>query len=327
MEQIINNFPKQFKIGLEKASNIMIDKDIKGICICGMGGSALVGNLLNTWLREEDIKAPLLIQRDYSLPYLINKDWLVITISYSGNTEETLACFEKAKEKNLSLIAMTSNGKLKKKVEKNKVQLIKIPEGIPPRMSLGYQFAALIKVLNETGITNKGIAEVEKLEKKLEPEELKNKGKQIAKELKNKVPLIYASNRLKALARVFKIKVNENSKSPAFWNYFPELNHNEMVGFESIDKQLKELQNDFYLLILRDSEDNPRIQERMKLTKEILAKKGLSSKIIDIEGNSFLQKFFNAILLGDWTSFYLAKSYGIDPEPVELVEEFKKKMK
>jgi len=327
MEEIINDFPKQFKTGLENASNIDIDREFKGLCICGMGGSALVGNLLNAWLNRKEIEIPLLIQRDYSLPHLIDKDWLVITISYSGNTEETLSCFKKAVGNNLNLIAMTSDGEIKNKAQRNGIQTIKIPDGVPPRMSLGYQFASLIQVLNKTHITDKGISEVKELEQQLNPKNSKDKGKEIAEELKDKIPIIYASNRLKILARIFKIKFNENSKSPSFWNYFPELNHNEMTGFETIDEQLKGLQDKFFIMMLKDSEDHNRIQKRMTLTKEMLTKKGLTSRIIETEGNSFLEKVFNTLLLGDWISFYLAKEYKIDPEPVEMVEEFKKKMK
>jgi glucose/mannose-6-phosphate isomerase len=121
------------------------------------------------------------------------------------------------------------------------------------------------------------------------------------------------------VARNWKIKINENSKSPAFWNYFPELNHNEMLGF-SLPK------NDYVIFILQDPEDEERIKERMELTSKLYQAKGIATEIIPVKGKEYLEKTLYSLVLGDWVSYYLALEYNQDPTPVEMVEEFKKKL-
>jgi glucose/mannose-6-phosphate isomerase len=148
---------------------------------------------------------------------------------------------------------------------------------------------------------------------------LENQGKNLAQKLTNKIPIIYASDKFKDIAKIWKIKFNENSKTQAFWNYFPELNHNEMVGFTN-------LQGNFHIIILKDKEDHPRIQKRMAIITDLLKKKGIEVATIDVLGEDLLTKIFSTLMLGDWASYYLALEYGIDPTPVEIVEDFKKKM-
>ncbi|MBI2041721.1 MAG: hypothetical protein HYT20_01715 [Candidatus Nealsonbacteria bacterium] len=140
------------------------------------------------------------------------------------------------------------------------------------------------------------------------------------------MPIIYASSRLKYLdlARIWKIKFNENSKIPAFCNYFPELNHNELVGFENNGYPVSIATS---IIILRDDLDLPRIKERIELTAEILKPTGVQAQFVDIKGEDILYKIFDNILLSDWTSYYLALEYKIDPTPVKLNDEFKKLLK
>ncbi len=151
------------------------------------------------------------------------------------------------------------------------------------------------------------------------------KGQELAKKLKSKIPVIYASNIFKSLAQVWKIKFNENSKIPALCNYFPELNHNEMVGFTDLSIFQSPISN-FHLLILRDEKDHPRNLKRMDLTSKILENKGIGTTFIDLEKGGTFYKIFSNLLLGDWASYYLALGYETDPTPVKMVEEFKKQM-
>ena len=148
----------------------------------------------------------------------------------------------------------------------------------------------------------------------------------MARKLKNRIPIIYASYQNRELARIWKIKFNENSKVPAFANYFPELNHNEMVGFERISSFQPPIFRP-YVLILRDLADHPRIQKRMKLTADILRKKKVAVDFIEINGKDNLSKVFSTLLLSDWASYYLALNYKVDPSPVKTVEDFKQRMK
>lgn len=322
MEKIILNFPKQFRIGIESSRDLKIAKNFTKVCICGMGGSALPANLLFTLGQEYKLNLNLAIQRDYSLPFFVDKKTLIVCISYSGNTEETLFCAKEAIKKQLKLVFISSDGKLEKIAKKYNLFLAKVPSGLPPRMALGYQLGALIGILKKANLIKESfLKEFVLLEEKLNPISFKKMGKELAKKLKNKIPLIYASNKTKILARIWKIKFNENTKIPAFWNYFPELNHNEMVGFTN------KINKNFFLVILQDKDDHPRNKKRMKLTLDILKKYGINGEIIKVKGKSFLERMFNSILLSDWTSFYLAKIYQIDPLPVKMVEEFKQKMK
>ncbi|MDP2967296.1 MAG: SIS domain-containing protein, partial [bacterium] len=180
-------------------------------------------------------------------------------------------------------------------------------------------------VLSNSGVIKDSSGEILEIAENLKPLELETQGKSLAKKLVGKIPLIYASNKFKSLARIWKIKFNENSKIMAFWNYFPELNHNEMVGYSNLEPQSVNLKN-FHVIMLRDSDDHPKILKAMELTAVLLKKKGIEVDFVEIKGESILEKLFKNLILSDWVSYYLAKEYRIDPAPVEIVEEFKKKL-
>jgi glucose/mannose-6-phosphate isomerase len=289
-----------------------------------MGGSALPGDVLSIWLSAYKIGLPLYIHRNYGLPYQADERHLIICISYSGDTEETLTAFEEARSKGFKIAVITSGGKLARLCKKYKIPMAVIPRGYQPRMALGFQFAALIKILVNCGIIRNNLENIANLEKQLLPKTLEAEGKKLSKKLRGKIPIIYSSERLKGLARIWKIKFNENAKIPAFYNYFPELNHNEMTGFS--DRGPNSMRDQNSIIILRDPTDHPRIQKRMKLLSQILKPKKIPINFIDIQGRDVLYKTFSTILLGDWVSYYLALEYKIDPTPVKLVKEFKKKL-
>ncbi|MFO7807433.1 MAG: bifunctional phosphoglucose/phosphomannose isomerase [Candidatus Moraniibacteriota bacterium] len=320
LRQVILDYPNQMKTGQKFAEKITIDKNkFDNLIVCGMGGSALPADLLSSYLQnqEKKFKLPIYISRDYNLPPQASKNSLVFISSYSGNTEETIACFKQALEEKSSIVAFSEGGEVEKIAKENNIPHVKYKIDFPhfqPRYANTYAFAAMHKVLTNLGLTDK-ITRFSKIN----PKETEVLGEELAKKAKNKIPVIYASNRFKVVARNWKIKINENSKSPAFWNYFPELNHNEMLGF-SLPK------NDYFVLILKDTEDHQRIKERMDLTAELYRKKGMESEIIEIQGSDFLDKTIRTLVLGDWISYYLAQEYGQDPTPVDLVEEFKKKL-
>jgi glucose/mannose-6-phosphate isomerase len=320
MRQTILEFPKQFRVGLQAAKNVKVEGKFDALLISGMGGSALPGEILGIWLRSYKIGLPLYINRDYGLPDTVDERSLLVFISYSGNTEEILTTFKEAQKKNLKIVAITSGGKLAKLCQKSKIPFARIPKGFQPRMALGMQFAALVKILVNCGIIKNNLENILGLENKLLPKELELKGKNLAKKLKGKIPVIYASDRLKSLAQIWKIKFNENSKTIALTNYFPELNHNEITGF--LNSQGK-----FQIIILEDPSDHLRILKRMKLTSKILKSKGVIVQTIQIKGKDILDKTFSNLLLADWASYYLALEKRLDPTPVKLQEEFKKRLK
>jgi glucose/mannose-6-phosphate isomerase len=294
------------------------------VVLCGMGGSALVGDLFDYFKKHNCpsliINLPLFIHRSYDLPANATINTLVICISYSGNTEETLSAYQKARQEDLEVAAIASGGKLTDFCQLSKNPWIKIPANLQPRASLGYQLSALIKIFMAYGLLGASAGhELTELSKKIIPSRIEYEAKILCPSLNRKIPVIYSSDKNEVIARIWKIKFNECSKIPAFWNSFPELNHNEMVGWTNN-------QGSFHFLFLQDDDDLPRIQKRMNLTAELLKQQNLPVEMIKLSGEDPLEKLFYGITFGDWLSYHLAIFYGIDPTPVQLVEELKKKL-
>jgi len=323
--QIILDFPRQLAQPLDFFNQIYLNRRrFNKVVLAGMGGSALVGDLAYLLkvknFPELNIALPLFVHRSYNLPLDCDEQTLVICSSYSGDTEETISAFEKAKEKNIEVAGFCSGGMLAELFLKNQTPWVKIPSGIPPRCALGWQMAALTKILVGYGLLpQSSLDKLEFLAKNLNPLEWENEARLLCPKIAQKIPVIYASEENKSLARILKIKFNENAKIPAFFNSFPELNHNEMVGWTKSF-------GSFIFLFLKDSDDWPRTQKRMELTAQILADLGLKSETIEIKGSSPLEKIFQSLIFGDWLSYHLALFYGVDPAPVELVAEFKKRL-
>jgi len=319
MRDVILNSPKQLEKGLVLAKDIKLKGKFDKIIICGMGGSALPANILITYLFGE-LKIPVFSHRSYNLPPQADKKSLIVAISYSGNTEETISAYSQALEKGYKVAAIATGGKLKKIAEENNQPIAVIPtDAGQPRFAVGYQSAALLKILSNSGVIKDKSKEILETAKQLNPLESENEGKVLAKKLVDKIPVVYASAHMRILARIWKIKLNENSKIMAFWNYFPELNHNEMVG-------LTNLKGNFHFLLLQDKDDHEGIQKRMGLFSDLAKEKGAGIDVIQLEGKNTLEKMWNCLILGDWVTYYLAREYNQDPTPVKIVEEFKKRL-
>ncbi|MEW6408002.1 MAG: bifunctional phosphoglucose/phosphomannose isomerase [Patescibacteria group bacterium] len=323
LRQIILDFPLQFKKALEFSKNIKQEGRFNKLIVCGMGGSALPADIIKTFLEEKKIDLPTYICRNYDLPFFADKNSIVFVSSYSGNTEETLSCFAQAQKKEIKMVSFAKGGKLEKLCKENGIPFVKYPDDgvtLQPRFAIGYAVCSMLCVLINSKIIPGFIDDIKNLISNLKPASLENQGKELAQKSKNLIPLFYASSRYgESVARICKIKINENSKTQAFWNVFPELNHNEMVGFTK-------LAGKFHIIILKDPEDLPRILKRMQITRQILEKKEILVSEVKMEGASVLEKIFNTLITGAWMSYYLALECGQDPIPVAMVEEFKKKM-
>ena len=327
MKKIILSFPLQFNRGLKAAKNVSLKHyriitTPNNIIICGMGGSALPGEILIN-LRPLNF----FIHKSYGLPMQAGNGSIIICVSYSGNTEETLSAFREAIKRKLPVIAITTGGELAKIAKKNNIPLVVLPAPYTqPRLSLGLQFAALLQVLaNHYLIPDSYIREIAKLETLLKPKRLESKGKVLAKKIGKKIPIIYTPEKLKGLGLVWKNNFNENAKTLAFSNNIPEMNHNEIVGFWKIGK--KQIKDDIIIIILRDKGENPRILKRINIIENILKEEGVKSVIIDIAGKNMLETIFSSALMGLWASYYLALDYyKIDPTKIEIIDKIKNKL-
>jgi glucose/mannose-6-phosphate isomerase len=318
MYEIIKNFNKQFEYEPQIEGNLSLE-GVKNFIAVGMGGSHLAADILNSY----DPSFNILIHKNYGLPNLpeeILKESLIILNSYSGDTEEVIDSFYLALEKKLRMVSIAYNGKLLELSEKHNIPFVKLPEPkVQPRLALGFHTKALLKILNK----EKELKEISELVHFLKPEEFEGQGKELAQKVKDKIPIIYSSEKNQAIAYIWKIKFNETSKIPAFYNVFPELNHNEMTGFD-VKETTQHLSQNFIFLILFDKEDHSKIQKRMTILKKLYEERNLKVEVLQLEGQNRFHKIFSSLVLADWTSFYLAKEYGVEPEEVPMVEEFKK---
>ena len=314
--EAIRDFGKQFQYQPEVINGDNLGTYERFIFV-GMGGSALAPDLLRVSNPELD----LIIHRDYGLPGLSDKvlqDSLIILNSYSGNTEEVLDSFKLALDKNLSIVAVSIGGKLLNLARKNSIPYVEMPNwNLEPRMALGLNFKALLKVLGQDRALNHC------LEVQLPNNE--TVGKKLAEKLRGFVPIIYSSRKNGPIAYTWKIKMNETAKKPSFSNVFPELNHNEMAGFQASEIS-KLLSQNFHFIFLKDSTDYPMILKRMEVTEKLFKNKKLNLEIVELTGASVFEKIFSSLQLADWVSYYMAKEYGIDPADISAIEEFKKQL-
>ncbi len=331
MRKAILAVPYQFKEGFKLAKDLVLDTGFNKIMISGMGGSALPGNILRTYqnnlLTENNSHDILKIyqNRFYELPSESYNNCLNIICSHSGNTEETISSFKEVISSNLPCVGISAGGIIEEMCIANNIPHIKLPipfENFQPRMATGHFFSVIVQLLINTGKLPDVTEDILKSAKKLiqAMPQLEEEGITLSKKLINKTPIIYSSVEFKPLSLIWKIKLNENSKIPAFWNVFPELNHNEFVGFTNP-------QANYFIIMLRNPDGHPRNLKRYDITTKFLQKKGIEIETIDIPRGEMMHRLFSSLSLCDWTSYYLALEYEIDPTPVKMVEDLKNELK
>jgi glucose/mannose-6-phosphate isomerase len=314
MQDAIRSFPSQFS-WKPKIVNAGKLKKADEFVVLGMGGSNLAFDLL----KIRDPKLKIHAHRDYGLPALAPKGALYIASSYSGNTEETIAGFLEAKKRGLPLAALATGGKLLALAKRYGVPYVEMPKtGIQPRSALGFAALSLAALMGLRG----HVAELSALSKRLNAKRLEAKGKALARSMKGRVPVIYASLENAPIAYNWKIKFNETGKIPAFSNSFPELNHNEMTGFDS-SAGTKKLSRGFHFVFLKDGK-SAKVAKRMDVTARLYRARGLKVEVLPLSGRSAYETMFNSLLLADWTAYYTGKGYGAETNDVPMVEEFKR---
>jgi glucose/mannose-6-phosphate isomerase len=318
----IRRFPEQLSAGWKPAQEADLTKITRGgfrrVIYAGMGGSSLPADLINDCLQGE---LSLHLIRDYRLPRDTDGRDLVIAASFSGNTEETLQVVADGLDRDAGLVAMSNGGRLKTLAAEKSIPFVQIPDCIQPRCATGYFFAGTLNILWRLKLIESKQSALEALASFLTPRqgEFENKGKEIARFLKDLVPIIYGPTSLYGALRIWKIKFNENAKIQSFFNVFPELNHNEMVGFTRLLMKPA-------LIYLKSRFMHPRIARRMEVMRELLREK-IPIYTLELTGADLLQETFESLAVADYASYHLAKAYGIDPAPVEMVEDFKQRLR
>ncbi len=316
----ISDLQNQVKKGLKLAADIRVPDEINEIVVAGMGGSGLPGEVLKSVFIDSKLK--ITVSKDYKIPGWANSKTLVFAVSYSGNTEETISSYRDALKKSCKIVAISSGGKLKELAEKQKVPFIEMPkpfEGFQPRAAIGYLFFAMLGVLQNSRIIPEMSRDIEKTTKALQVEKYKGKAEDLAEHLVDRIPIIYASEKLAAAGYKWKIAFNENAKTHAFFNSYPEMNHNEINAYINI-------KGNYHVIMLSNDDDHLQLRKRMKITKQLYKKQGVPVTEIAIKGDSLLTKIFSAILIGDLVAYYLAIKYATDPTPVAMVEDLKKQL-
>ncbi len=302
----------------------------EAIVVAGAGGSAIGGELLKDWARDR-IAVPIEVCRDYSLPAYVNEKTLVFVVSYSGETEETLGMFLEAIKRNCMIFCVSSGGRLVEFAEKLKLPYCQIPSGMPPRAALPYLFLPILVILEKIGSISDVSSEISEAIKILEQVKDENSSetplnvnfsKMLASKINGTVPVIYGFGIYRAVAQRYKQQFNENSKVPAKWEFFPELNHNDIVGWEAG----KKLADCFSTILIRDKHETEEIKQRIEVTKELMSK--VSERIFEVwsTGQSKLAKMLYTIYIGDFTSVYLAILRGVDPTPVKTITLLKERI-
>ena len=313
MLQVIKDFPKQCREALDLPRGISVSGEVTSIVVCGMGGSGVGGDLLKTYLHET--KIPVFVVKDYKVPEFVDKYTLVFAVSYSGNTEETLSAFRDAKAKGAKIIGITSGGRLAEECAK----AIKIPSGLQPRAALGYLFFPMLGVLHNSDIVDVKNPELNEMLSALKNvQQFNDEGEALAKKIREKIPIVYSSQLMEPVAFRWKTQMNENAKMPCFYNVFSEMNHNEIAGYKGMDRK-------FVAVLLRDKKDNERVRKRMDICKELMEQRS-NVEEVKIKGESLLARMISGIYLGDFVSYYLAMWNRVDPTPVEIIEDMKKKL-
>ncbi|MBI2657592.1 bifunctional phosphoglucose/phosphomannose isomerase [Candidatus Woesearchaeota archaeon] len=315
MLKVLEDFSQQCRTALDLANGIAVSGKVDKIVVAGMGGSAVGGDILKAYMHSS--KIPVFVVKDYSIPNFVDENTLFFAVSYSGNTEETLSAYEQAVRKKAKIVAVTSGGQLAAKAKK----AVKIPSGLQPRAALGYLFFPVLGVLANSGIVDAKESEIKEMLDILgKKDDFKTAGERLAKKAYQKTPVIYASSLFGPVAYRWKTQFNENSKSPAFHHVFPELNHNEIVGYQLMNK------NDWIAVFIRDKLDNERVKLRMDITKEIISSR-VEVEEIFTRGEGLLSRMFSGIYYGDFASYYLALANRVDPTPVTVIENLKKKLR
>ncbi|MBN1446708.1 MAG: bifunctional phosphoglucose/phosphomannose isomerase [Bacteroidetes bacterium] len=331
MYSVLCDYPQQVRTGMDIGNTVNLTaidaRRIRRMVICGMGGSAIGGDVLRVYA-EALSPIPIVVIRGYGVPAFVGEDTLVAVLSYSGGTEESLAAYDDARARGAQCLVITSGGTLLVRAESEGVPVALIPGGLAPRCALGYLFFPLLMIAARLDVLDIQQSTLTSLIEMLETAtreyadylDRDNQAIVIAEKLVGRLPVLYAAQTgLEAVLVRWRCQIEENAKMLAYSNVFPEMNHNEIVGWEQNPDLLRRIA----VLVLHDRDDAPQIRRRISVTLDII--RPMAADIIEIHAReeSALARVLGLICLGDWVSFYLAMATGVDPYPIENINRLK----
>lgn len=321
MERLINDFPQNIREALTIAEKVNLSaavEEIRNVLICGMGGSGIGGNLVANWL-EKELTVPVIVVKDYEIPAFVDQNTLVIASSYSGNTEETLACVREAIGKKAQIAAICSGGELADVCAKNSFDCILVPGGNPPRTALAFSLVQLLAIFYKKGLASSaGLTEIRFAGELIDSEKkhIQEEARKLAAFIKDKVPVLYACTSYEPVLVRARQQFNENSKVLGWQHVIPEMNHNELVGWGGGD--------DRFAVVFFENEDNhPRNQKRLEITKEKVGEKTKQICSVHAKGNNLIERSVYLIHLVDWASFYLSEMKEVDAMDISVIDYLK----
>jgi len=325
--------PEQFQSALEKADSVDVNDlmgiDFSSILVLGMGGSGVSGDIVSAVLASA-CKIPVNVSKNYELPAFVNSRTLVIAVSYSGKTEETLSAVKTAQEKSAPMIVVCSGGDLAEIAQNSKSPCVRFsaPDALQPRAGMGALIAPIMVALDKLGLYDQGISDCESAIKQLikrrdecvDPNS-KNTASEIVNKIANTIPLVYGGGQLGAVAAYrFKCDINENAKTPAYWHSYPELNHNEIVGFGQNGDLTRQI---LTLIEFRHDFEHKQVQRRFEISRELIRETLHDIVEVRAQGDTAFAQLCDLMYIGSLTSVYMALKAGVDPGPVDVIWELK----
>ena len=339
MRGAVRDFPQHLETGWERGEAVesfgLNVSDLDGVVVCGMGGSAIGGDLVRGFV-EPSASVPFLVNRGYTLPGWVGEKTLVIVSTYSGGTEETLSAFAEAQERGARCLVVTSGGEALDRAEADGLDHVVIPGGLQPRAALGYSLGVVLRVARALGLaelTDETMAHaLDAARQRAEDHDrdedgtreagVANPARDLSADWEGSLPVIYTGvGLLEAVGMRWRTQIHENAKHPAVGNVLPELDHNEIMGFESGPPDVL---GAIQIVALRDADDHPQVAKRFQATSELVADAVGGWTEIEVADSTRLDRMLSLIQLGDAASFWLAMRKGVDPTPVETIQQLKK---
>ncbi len=337
MRAAVRAFPDHLQTGWDAAAAtddlaaFLPDLDaggLNGVVLVGMGGSAIGGDLVRT-LCADAAPVPFAVVRDYTLPAWVGQRTLVIASSYSGGTEETLAGYAEARQRGARVAVVTSGGTIAERAAADGYPAVTIPGGLQPRAALGYSLGAVLRLARALGLLAlpdadfaAAVADARARAERHDADDDANPARALSAAYVGNLPVIYtAAGFLEAVGMRWRTQIHENAKHPAVGNVFPELDHNEIMGFEAGPPDLLAR---MHVEVLRDRDDHPQVQKRYAATKTLVAGDVHGWTEVHTEGATRLGRMLSLVQLGDAASFWLAMRKDVDPTPVETIQQLKK---